>query len=471
MNLNRRNFIFSGGAFALAAGCRSTALFGKSDLVFGVISDIHITTPESCAMFERSLRYFRDRGVDAVMAPGDLTDWGLKSSLVYLKETWDKVFAGTGVVPLFCTGNHDYDGWWYGDMTMEMHALGYSEDEAMSKLGLSDCWKEVMGEVDFAPVRKRTVKGYDFISCEWGAFDKLSGWMAENGKELVGDKPFFYFQHPPIKDTTSDSIGGAARDKVRDALDGFPNCIAFTGHTHRPFIDERSIWQDTFTAIATPSLSYAGIPKGYENGSGNRTGKSNQAMPLVPYRRELRGGQGFVVNVWKDKVAVERIDLEECASDAPEWVIPLPACKSAAKPFDNALRAETEPVPSFPGGAELEFETRNTENRRGHWTIVMQCVFPSARMPAGSRVYDYEIRAVPGDGSEPMVKRFVSPAFAKMAKYEPKRQRFWFDVAELPQDKDYVLEVRARNCFGKCSEALVSKTLRGKPGLGRAKRS
>ena len=147
------------------------------------------------------------------------------------------------------------------------------------------------------------------------------------------------------------------------------------------------------------------------------------------------------------------------------------ACKTAEKPFDNAVRAETEPVPSFPRGAGLEIETRNTENRRGHWTIVMQCVFPTAQMPAGSRVYDYEIRAVPRDGSEPMVKRFISPAYAKMAKYEPAKQRFWFDVAELPQDKDYVLEVRARNCFGKCSAALVSETMRGKPGLGSAKRA
>lgn len=470
MNINRRNFIFGSGAFALAAGCRSTALFGKSDLVFGVISDIHVTTPGSCAMFEKALRYFRGRGVDAVMAPGDLTDWGTRSSLVYLKETWDKVFGGTETVPLFCTGNHEYDGWWYGDMTMEMHATGYSEDEAMSKLGMGKCWEEVLGE-KFAPVRRRTVKGYDFVSCEWGAFGGVGDWMEKNGESLKGDKPFFYFQHPPIDGTTSDSSRGSGGKKsVRAALDRFPNCIAFTGHTHRPFIDERSIWQGTFTAVATPSLSYAGIPAAYENGSGNRLGKSKKAMQVVPYRRELRGGQGYVVNVWEDKIAIERVDLEEEASDAPEWVIPLPACRSAAKPFDNAVRAKTEPVPEFPCGAALTVDTRNTENRSGHWVIVMNCVFPSAKMPSGSRVFDYEIKAVPKDGSAPVVKRFVSPAFAKMAKFEPAMQRFWFDVAELPQDKEYVLEVRARNCFGVSSAPLVSKTFKGKPGLDKAVR-
>ena len=57
-----------------------------------------------------------------------------------------------------------------------------------------------------------------------------------------------------------------------------------------------------------------------------------------------------------------------------------------------------------------------------------------------------------------------------MAKFEPARQRFWFDVAELPQDKDYVIEVRARNCFGRAGAPLVSAVRRGKPGLAKAER-
>ena len=121
----------------------------------------------------------------------------------------------------------------------------------------------------------------------------------------------------------------------------------------------------------------------------------------------------------------------------------------------------------FPAGAALDLETRNTENRSGHWTIVMNCEFPSAVMPAGSRVFDYEISAVPKDGSKPLVKYFFSPAYSKMAKFESARQRFWFDVAELPQDREYVIEVRARNCFGRKSSPLVSAPMRGKPGLGK----
>ena len=451
----------------MLSGCRSFDLFGTPELKFGVVSDIHVTTPKSCALFEKALRQFKRRGVDAVMVPGDITDWGLKSSLRYVKETWDRVFGGTDVVPLFCTGNHDYDGWGYGDMTMEMHANGYSEADRMAK-DLPAVWEAVFGE-KFANVRCRTVKGFDFVSCEFGASDgtELKAWADANSARLSGGKPFFFFQHLPIKGTTVDSFGWADNGVTKPILDAFPNCVAFTGHTHRPFIDERQIWQGEFTAVGIPSLSYAGLPGGHENGEGDRGGKSKQAMGPIPVRRDLRGGEGFVVSVWTDKIVIERRDIEEDDEGAPEWLIPL-AAGAVEKPYADKMRGAREPVPQFPAGAELDIETRNTENRSGFWTIVMNCEFPSAVMPDGHRVFDYEIRAVPTDGSEVLVKRFLSPAYPKMAKYEPARQRFWFDVAELPQDKDYRIEVRARNCFECVSTPLVSRIFRGQPGLDKA---
>ncbi len=473
--MNRREFLLSGGAAFLVAGCRTSALFGSSDMRFGVVSDIHVTTPRSCRMLERALRYFKGRGVDAVVIPGDLTDWGLKSSLVYIRQTWDRVFAGTKVVPLFCTGNHDWEGWWYGDMTMEMHANGYSEKEGLfrnnDEPAFAKAWKETFGQ-KFEPVRLRTVKGYHFVSSEYRIGPaKLAEWMKANAGRLKGGRPFFFFQHLPIKGTTGDSFGWADNGKTKPILDSFPNCIAITGHTHRPFIDERQIWQGEFTALGTPSLSYASLPRDveHENGSGKRDGSSKQAMQNEPTRRDLRGGQGFVVDVWKDKVVVERVDIDELEPDAFAWVIPVPHDASNL-PYSNGVREAKEPVPHFPSDAALELDTRNTDDRSGNWAIVMDCRFPSAEIASGHRVFDYEIKAVPRDGSKPMVKYFFSPAYPKMAKFEPKTQRFWFNVAELPQDKEYVIEVRARNCFGRASAPIVSGVMRGKPGLGKAQR-
>ena len=465
MNLSRRSFLGGGTAFFLA-GCKTSEWFGAPELRFGVVSDIHVTTPKSTAMFRKALRYFKGRGADAVMVPGDLTDWGLRSGYRYVAEAWAEVFGGTQTVPLFCTGNHDWDGWRYGDMTVEMHANGYSEDDHNTAFGMEKCWREAFGE-DFAKIRVRTVKGYDFISSEWRGLEDFPEWMAKNGARFRGSRPFFYFQHPPAQGTTSDSAGWADKGAAFKALKDFPNAIAFTGHTHRPFNDERSIWQGEFTAIATPSLSYACFPSGYENGGSKRNGTSEQAMPFLATRRDLRGGEGYFVSVYPDKMVVERIDIEEdCTEGAPAWIVPL---GTTERPLDLAHRTAVSRAPEFPAGAVVDVETRNTENRSDKWVIVMNCEFPAAVPEPDSRVWDYEIRAVFADGTKPLVKKFLSPAFAYTAAHEPERMRFWFDVKELPEDKEFYLEVRASNCFGKVSRPIRSKTMRTFPGYGKVK--
>lgn len=459
MKVSRRNVI--GGLLALGAtgGCRSLFPGRAPDLRLGVISDIHIMTPETTAMLRRALRYFRARAVDAVICPGDLSDWGLKSGFRYIRDAWDAEMAGSGIVPLFCTGNHDWDGWWYGDMTTEMHALGYSEDENLSKLGIQACWEEVFGE-PWAPVRCRRVKGYAFVSAEFRAEEKAAAWLKANGATLAGERPFFYFQHVPLTEK-------GAVTPIGKALEAFPNAVAFTGHTHVPFNDERSIRQTGFLSISVPSLSYAGTPDGHENGSCRRDpAHSTMAMPMLTDRFDLRGGQGFVVSLYGDEMVVERRDIEEGVEGAAAWLVPLPLGRE--KPFGPATRAAASVAPEFPEGASIAIDTRNSTLRNGSWCAVMTCRFPSATIADGSRVYDYEIRAVPKDGSAPMVKRFLSPAYAKLPKYEPAKQFFWFDVADLPQDREYVIEVAARNYFGKRSCPIVSGVRRGKPGLTKA---
>ena len=473
--VSRRDFILSGLAASCVTGCRTTDIFGRPALAFGVVSDIHVTSDGTETRYEKSLRIFKDRGVDAVMVCGDIADWGTVNSLELVRDAWKRVFDGTRTVPLLCTGNHDFEGWLYGDMAMDMHASGHSEGEAAVKApgGMKAVWERVFGE-KYAPMRLRTVKGYDFVSAEYVGEDgrhrpDVAAFLNANAKRLRDSgKPFFFFQHLPIKGTTCDSFGWADGGSTFPALKDFPNVVAFTGHTHRPFVDERQIWQGAFTAIGVPSLSYPGFPGVHENGPAKRDGTAKNAMMMIPSRRDLEGTQAFFVNVYEDRIAVERIDVEAGGVEAaPAWIVPL----AGAKPFTPAEIERRVPVPAFPVGAEVKCATRNTENRQGKWAIVMTCEFPSAIVPEGWRVFDYEIRAVPKDGSTPLVKKFLSPAYHKLPACEPARQRFWFDVAELPQDKDYVIEVRACNCFGKASAPIAaSEVFHSRLGLGKVKR-
>ena len=478
IQLSRRNFL--GGAVALmgASGCRSLGIGGaKPNITFGVISDIHITTPESTAAFRSTLEYFRDRKVDAVVVSGDLSDWGLKSGLKYVADAWESVFPenrapdGRNVTPLFCTGNHDYDGWWYGDMTLDMHVQGYSEDEALSKLGMKKCWEEVFRE-PFAPIRRRTVKGYDFISAEWREGDgwdkEAEAWFEQNGATLDPKKPFFFFTHYPLGGTTSCSRRDGRKEypKIK-AFRKMPNAVAFSGHCHWTLNDERSIWQGEYTAIAVPSMSYTSIPKGYENGSDVRKGNSSLSMPIIPARASLREAQGFVVSVFDDRMEIERRDFTEGVEAAPAWIVTPPAAAASRYAFANSEKRT--PVPQFPDGAAVKTYTSNFETRSFCWTIMMMLEFPSAKACKG-RVFDYEVQAEMEDGSVAVVKRFLAPAFYRLERDEPAVQRFAIDARSLPETGKYRLCVYPRNCFGVSGKPIASAVLESKPGKDKPKR-
>ena len=53
---------------------------------------IHITDRKQQPYFEKALRQLDAWKVDAVLACGDLADYGLKQQLELLAETWFKVF-------------------------------------------------------------------------------------------------------------------------------------------------------------------------------------------------------------------------------------------------------------------------------------------------------------------------------------------------------------------------------------------
>ena len=96
--MNRRQFI--GGAFALAgAAAWAKSTVGAPNLKVGILSDIHVSTPdmfhsqEAIDMFEKTLRFFAKENVDAVLIAGDLTNDGMVRELKVVAETWARVMV------------------------------------------------------------------------------------------------------------------------------------------------------------------------------------------------------------------------------------------------------------------------------------------------------------------------------------------------------------------------------------------
>ncbi len=108
----------------------------------------------------------------------------------------------------------------------------------------------------------RVINGFHFISmtsssgCE---YDDEKVAYAEKELKIAREdaprKPIFFFQHPHITDTVSGSIYWAD-ESFYAPLMNYPQVIDFSGHSHAPINDPRSIFQKYFTALGCGSLSY-----------------------------------------------------------------------------------------------------------------------------------------------------------------------------------------------------------------------
>ena len=106
------------------------------------------------------------------------------------------------------------------------------------------------------------INGYHFISVSYD--DKRETYL-ESGvwlkKELdkavadTGDKPIFVFQHPAPFLTVYGSVKWGD-PTISAILSSYPQVVDFSGHSHYPINDPRSIWQGTFTALGCGTLAY-----------------------------------------------------------------------------------------------------------------------------------------------------------------------------------------------------------------------
>ena len=441
MNISRRWFI--GGAASLGAfqGCRFIeSPFGRNGvarLKFGVISDIHIiaentdrTNQGNTRTLKRAFRWFDAQGADGVVIAGDMADAGLISQLQCVADAWNAVFPGgrskfdgRPVEKLFVYGNHDGEGYGYGYSIYNVDPRELPADQIRA-VGMKKVWEEVFEE-EYAPVYRKVVKGYSFVGAHWheqgcrqGDVKQAHGLLefyAANAKAFDPKKPFFHIQHPHPKDTIYGSWAwGHDRGLSTQALSAFPNAVAFSGHSHYPLTDERSVWQGAFTSVGTASLRYLDypynefLPEGFENTTTDWSKDSWRlnAEKLTP-RIHAAGQQGMLWRVYDDCMVVQRRDYQFDQDVGPDWVIPLSSAEP--RPFAFAEQARKSEAPKFPAGAALKLSRTTAKNRGGKGgkdrkeevlaveRPVIRVEIPQVEPNARARAYYFEVTAKGGD--------------------------------------------------------------------------
>jgi len=482
MHCGRRGFMRGGAAFFVAAGLGNYAFgaAGKSArLRVGVLSDIHIVdkdgTRENCTaidMFEKALRHFRDVKVDAVLIAGDMADGGLSNELLAVGDAWRRVFPngkrpdGANVEKVFVTGNHDIDGWRYANARKKLKTPADQHSRAIGwKNNRAKFWKEAFDE-EYVPIYIKDIKGYKFIGAHFNEFSKpgaITAFLESHRSELAGSKPFFYTQHYHPKATCSAPwVWGQDCGESTAALKPFPNAVSFTGHSHTPLIDDRTLWRGEFTSIGTGSLKYL-IPFGGRENS-HIFGAKDIGTQQMPYLKCADGHHGQVMTVYDDRLVLERRDFENDLPAGPDWIVPLPACASS---FED--RAAKSVAPQFPKGAKVSVEQIDGKNRRGEAVKQIAVTFPNVRgLDGGARAFDFEVRVEARDVDREkvwMTKRVYSPHYYWAPERDDETVTCLFALSELPLPNGklepargvvYRFAVSPANSFGKHGSPIYS---------------
>ena len=420
----RRWFIGGAAAFGAFGGCRfmeGTASSDRPLLRFGVVSDIHFVMEEGllhypdygAETFVKTLEYFRDRGVDAVVCCGDMADRSIGEELLAVGRAWERVFPDNrapdcrSVEKLFVTGNHDFEGFKYGENVRRVFPDPAVRAKHLIPNDFRGWWERAFHE-EYRPTWLKEVNGYSFVGANYfepretptgRMFNSaLRDFYAANAKRLDPSRPFFHIQHPQPKDTCfAPWCWGRDDGTSTDVLSRFPNAIAFSGHSHYPLTDPRFLWQGAFTSVNASSLRYMG----HTDEEFPRDGRPVRA----PDEPDARHGQLWSVHA--DRIDVERRDFRTGLPIGETLTMPLPAAEP--KPFAYAEHAKRLSAPEFLDGYAVTLEPDVGDS--------MRVLIPAVKPDSAARCYHYELRCSSGGKS---VVRRVANRNAMLSEKDPR---------------------------------------------------
>ena len=219
----------------------------NAKLRFIVTSDIHykVDTDVEKERFEKGMKKAYEyaaaesyKSIDAFFAVGDFANRGQADEMMKFKASLDAVIKSETSVTLMLA-SHEF--------------MSEGQEAAREKL------KNIYNQ---EPDNHFELKGCNFIciSTEDGCRmrEKKQEWLkeklalsAKNGRKA----PIFVFQHPHLTDTVYGSINWG-EDDITAILADYPQVIDFSGHSHAPINDPRSIHQKYLTSLNTGSFSY-----------------------------------------------------------------------------------------------------------------------------------------------------------------------------------------------------------------------
>lgn len=348
--------------------------------------------------------------LDAVMFSGDITDDGYKFEFVDFLASVNSVI--------------DYDETELLTVTAKSHD-GYRRDK-----GSFAFFEGLTGqESDFHKV----INGFHFIGISASPVmdehytEAQREWLTAQLEEAVKDdpsKPVFVTHHEHVYDTVYGGceVDGWGIDYFKDIFEKYPQVVHFSGHSHYPINDPRSVWQGEFTAIGTGALKYAEF-----------TVDGESRIHPDDYKK--------MAQVWIVEADAQN-NLRLRGYDALsgtllcEYYINNPADVNARQ-FTPAQQEKATAVPELKSGAELKVKKTG-----GKYKVTV----PAAEGGKNSPVFLYRFYVYDKNGEE-VSSQWMLNNYWQGETYKSVSKK-------LEAEKGFTIKVTAENSYGAQSEAL-----------------
>ena len=475
---NMVNLVKAMYAYHLAAVNYAPDEEGSIDLVTVTFSDVQLVTEHRGATtngpksLKDHLNYAKSIDADVLFMPGDIVNnadqsyydrfWSIFKSVYGEDESlWPEL--------IWTMGNHE----WY-DLSEKNASNAISMFKANAKIDTPNLVK--MSQVASETNPGETVANYykvvngvpfvvisgDSVSMKVSAAQQaeLISWLNEINElpSVKAGTPIYVAYHGPIEDVTFFGQGTSDASKVvDDILKNYPNTIVFTGHTHYPGINERTINQIDYTSINLGSSSYSCM---VSRSATSQPGEKYYNVGGDAVNGDVEFGYEYVQNLMvlenytDGSVNMDRYITDTGAADARKVGITWNFASGLTKDkfiytndrFQNPEWANTlygKNGLTFPEDASISFSVEGTE---------MMVYFDDVTDHNYAEHYKITVTA---DGANSKVYDVVGNYY----KFYEEAQTYHFLLEDIPAGTNYTVEVKAYDFFDNESlNSLVATT-------------
>lgn len=358
------------------------------------------------ALFEDDGQYY---GVDAFFGLGDFTSVGGENDFIEYKKALDECVREDTIM-INVLGNHEMK-------TAEapeyfVKHFGH-EVNTVTEINGFTC-------IAFSGERWLTEWTVSPDSIKW-----LSG-EVEKAEKTAGDKPIFVFQHPhPFGTVYGSTIW--CNPQINTAFAGHSKVINFSGHSHFPMNDPRSINQSTYTSVGVGAMARFELDKNYV--VGQHPEGYEDAIQFAVIEADNTG-----------RVRIRGYDVLSGTFFCDYFIENVNDRDTFAYTYKNLKAHDT--APSFPE----EIKVTSAVNENGGYRVE----FTEADAAEGSVVQNYTVKISDSKGKELYKEQFVADYYIID---EDNTSGFNVPAGILETGKDYTLEITAESAYHKTQKS------------------